>query len=581
MSRPSPTGPLAALALLALGAIGCAGGSSDPGAGGSVYGASFPSRAEIARIESAAPPQQVFDSELRRVNEWTVESPVPRRIEARRRVERTPWGELLGDETRATGERVVPIESMHCVARELARFALERGGRPDPSLQRFLVGACNAPLADVSLQLLEGDVAASEDERQIFERWREPTRSLVRPLLESRRAVAGIGFARRAARAVVYVVWGTPVIELEPVETRLARDEPLELRGRVLEAAESVLAVINRGRLGAAPCAPAEGVRPPAFHFVCEPDAADESARVSLTFAPPNRVVGKQALTALVRRGGGPPVYRRLAYTRPHPVGDASLLAPAFLDELNAVRAQAGLRRVTLDPDQTSTATRVAPHLFAAFFGGQEDVADLAVLGLLAGWDVAGNIRMGGIAFGAVPETDDVSALLAVLLEEPVARITLLDPEIERVAVGPLRTGAGDRGALGAVVTGYSLFRPETVRADADALFARLAEERRERRKPQPERLVRVWMNAMDAAAEISRGVTPGDALDELLGASASALTRDVQGWYAETSELDEFRFPEELVNASRLGTAIGVAHRKDPDAAWGHYVVVVVSVAD
>ncbi len=579
MSSPLPAPSALPIALLALLALGCASGS---GGRGTVDESDFPTEQEVERIENAPPPETLFHTDLRQVHEWVLEAAVPKRIEASRWVERSAWGKLLGGVTDATGGQVRPTKAMHCVASEFARFAVEQGGRPDSSVHRFIVAGCNASVANVSFRSLRGEIGSSEDDEELFERWRGETLSLVRSAIESdRRSVVGIGFARRGDRAAVYVASGRPLVELQPVETRLDRDQPFELRGRILDPASSITAAINRGRYDVATCESVGDPRPPAFHFVCEPDPADESALVSVWFTPPNRVLGKRALDALVWPGGGDQrVYRRFEYTNAHPIADTALFASAFLDELNGVRARAGLHPVTLETAQSATATRVAPHFFAAMTSSEnERVADQVMLGLLAGWDVEGDIRSGRVAFGAVPETDDLAELLAAILEDPLARTTLLDPDTDRLAVGPIMGNAGDIRVLAAVVTGYSLFGKETKRQDADALLARLTEERHKRQLPPPYRLVEVWMDAMDSADEVGHGETPEYVLDDLLQTSVAALSREVSGWYGETSELDEFGFPEELLSAPRLGTAIGVSHRKDPHEAWGRYVVLIVSV--
>ena len=304
------------------------------------------------------------------------------------------------------------------------------------------------------------------------------------------------------------------------------------------------------------------------------------AAWVSLSFNPPNRVLGRRALNPLVYpRGTQARVYRPVAYTRPRPIADVARFASAFLEELNGVRAQADLAPLTLEPAQSATASRVAPHFFAAVSGsGDERVADEVALGLLAGWEVEGDIRTAGFAFGAVPETDDLSVLLGTTLEEPMSRGALLDPEVERLAIGSIVGDAGGVPMLAALVTTYALFDPATKHDDAEALFARLAEERHGLELPAPMRLVRLWGDAMHSADQVGHGQPPRYALDDLLQASSSALRREVRGWYGETSALEEFEFPPELVSSSRLETAIGVSHAKDPDAAWGRYIVLIVS---
>ena len=562
-------------------AFGCATGSDGRG---SIRGTKFPSREAVKRIENTTPPAEVFDADLRHVNEWALEVEAPRRIEARRWVDRSDWGEVLDDAAKETGGRVTPTQAMHCVASELARFTLVHGGQPDYSLRRFIVAGCNASVPDVSYRLLRGEVDVSDDDDEIFERWRDSLLPMARTATRTgKRSVVGIGFARQGERAAVYIVTGEPAVEIEAIDPRLGQNQPLVLRGRVLGAAESVYVAINIGIYEYDGCETVGNVQPPAFHFVCEPDPRDESTWAAISFTRPNRVLGERGLNVLVwPQGRGDRVYRRAEYTGSRIIDEAERFAPAFLDDLNGVRKRAGMRPVTLDAAQSATATRVAPHFFAAMVEGASDAAaDQAALGLMAGWDVDGVIRTGRFSSGVVPQTHDLAVLLGVTLEDPLARGALLDPGIEKLAVGPIVGFAGEMPVLAAVVTSYSLFHAGSERSDADILLARLAEERHKQELPPPYRLIEVSMDAMHAAGEVSRGETAQNAIDDLLQTAVNSLSRKVRGWYGETSELEAFQFPDELLSTPKLGTAIGVAHLKDPDQAWGRYVVMIVSVTD
>ena len=566
------------LGFAALIASGCA---TRSGGGGVIKGGKFPSQQELERIEGTPPPVAIFDQDLRRVDDWSVETEGPRRIEARSWTQRDAWGELLEAAIRETEGGVTPTRAMHCAASEFARLALEQGGRPDTALHRFLIAACNASVANVSFRSLRGEVPASRTDDEIFEAWRDQAFTMVRDEAAAPLgSVVGIAFVRHEGQAALYVARGRPLAAFEPVETSLSLGEALELRGRILGPADSITAAINRGYYEAALCESIGDVSPPAFHFRCEPDMADESAWVSLSFAPPDRLLGKRALDVLVwTRGHSDRVFRRFDYTEARPLVDPAEFSQTFLETLNEVRKRAGRRAVTLDPTQSETATRVAPHYFAAVLGeGEETVADLAALGLIAGWDVEGDIREGGFSSVAIPQTDDVAALVSGMLEAPLTRMTILDPDVERIALGPDQTLAGDIPVLATVVATYSLFSEGAKRAEAEALFARLTEERRAHEQQAPERLVRIWSDAMHSADEVRHGKDPNFALEDLMEDSVETLSLGVSGWYAETSEIEDFEFPEDFLTTPRLGVAIGVSHRVAPDEAWGRYFVLIVS---
>ena len=69
--------------------------------------------------------------------------------------------------------------------------------------------------------------------------------------------------------------------------------------------------------------------------------------------------------------------------------GIGRAISARFVEELNALRARAGLAAVSYAESESATAARVAPHYFGALLGtGPETVADVVMLGLIAGYDV-------------------------------------------------------------------------------------------------------------------------------------------------------------------------------------------------
>ncbi len=569
-------------ALLVLGSqtLGCQSGGGSGRAGGRVYGAQFPSEAEVRRIEAAPPPSSVFDEDLRNAPEWVHQAAAPDLIAAAHWLDESPWSRVLGEHAAKSGGRLVPTQAMHCVAREYARFALERDGQPDHSVRRFMTGVCNASAARPGFAMLQGEAKAQESEEDLFGRWEDRYRALLQKTAGSGRRVIGAAIARVGDRAALYVVYGRPSVELEPVATLLGPGQRFELRGRALEPAASIGAMITHGYFGVKECEPVGDVAPPAFHVACEPDPSDVAAWVTLAVTPPNRVLATAVLEALVWPGGRiDPVYRRFVYAEPRRVASADVFGPSFTEELNGVRRRAGLRPVTLDTAQSDTAARIAPHFFAAMY--QDEIgqdADVLALSMLAGWNVEGTIRSGGFSFGAAPQTDDLSVLLSTMLESPLGRSTVLDPEVERLAVGPIVSEVGGAPLLAAVVGGYALFHAGSGEADAERLLALLAAERRKRELPPPYRLVGAWANVRTAAASVGGGADVEGALDDVMTESVAAVKDRISGWYAESSELEEIQFPDEYLNAPRLGIAIGVSHRKGPDEAWGRYVVMLVA---
>ena len=60
----------------------------------------------------------------------------------------------------------------------------------------------------------------------------------------------------------------------------------------------------------------------------------------------------------------------------------------------------------------------------------------------------------------------------------------------------------------------------------------------------------------------------------EEVGASESV---GVSGWVAETSDLRQIPWSDELLVKEPLDVEIGVTHYKAPGGAWGQYVILVL----
>ena len=67
------------------------------------------------------------------------------------------------------------------------------------------------------------------------------------------------------------------------------------------------------------------------------------------------------------------------------------------------------------------------------------------------------------------------------------------------------------------------------------------------------------------------------DALQASLDAAVHHFGASMRGYVIETTSLDAFEIPEELVRRKDLYFEIGVGHYRAPGAAWGQMVILVV----
>jgi hypothetical protein len=580
---------VALLALAAAGAACAGGGASGPGRGaGGSGGQPFPSPKELEKLADSPLPESLFGLDLRHVSEWKLTGPFPERVETAAYSEGTPWSGLLDEAARRRVGLAVPTEAMYCVARELGHFFLATGGRPSDSLLRFIATRCRATVAQVSFAYVEGAVPPERGEAEILAAWREPLERAVEEGLSAGPSEIGIWFGRlppgegageQGERAVVMVSSGRREVRVEPFAPVPDESGRLVILGEALAPVGRIRALANHGEYGVEPCESLPGVAPPRFAFACALDPRDPEALVAVAIAPRDSVLSRVGLYVLASpRGEATDTYRPAAYGSPRIAGDVATFGQDLTELLNEVRARAGLRPVAVDPAQSRVAAELAPPFFAALVERAPHAwAELAMLGMLAGWSVDGMVQAGYCTAAWVAQETDLGRLLSDALEEPGGRETLLAPEVERIAIGGLREGEGGKGSLAALFATYELFSEADHAESRSAVLAALAKERARRGLAAPVELDELDALCHDASMRVTSGAEPDDAMEWLLRASVERLGRSATGWIAEVGDLDEIEFPEAYLTQRDLSLAVAVSHRKREGEAWSRYVVLLV----
>lgn len=565
-------------------ALACAGGGGGAHGGGAVTDTSqFPSPEELEKLAGAPPPSGLAILDVRPVDSWELAGPFPETIVVEPYSEpESPWGSLLDQAARRRVGLVVPTQSMYCVARELGRFTLVHRGQPTPSLRQFITSRCNAAVGNVGFEYVEGEVPPEVGDAELFPRWKPSVEEALQRGLRGGPQTAGIWFGREGRRAIALVAFGRRELHLEPVSPVPTSDGAIELRGESLAPDDAVHALVNQGRFGVRECERVAAADPPSFHLRCPVDPNDEATLVSVSVHPPNRLLGRLGLVVLAWPSGRTTkLYRRPIYAESWPVQEGQELAAGFVELLNRVRSEAGLHPVRLDPRQSETATELAPHYFAAAFGQADElVAEVIVLGMLAGWTVDGIVQMGHFTSAWSLRTTDLSDLLAAALEQPNGRETLLAEDVERIAIGQMLSTEEGHESAAAVFATYAMFSEQSHDAMARRVIEKLEAERKRRGFGPPEQISDVEGLCQRVASSVQSGREPRDALDSLLKQSVEILGRPVAGWIAEVSEIESLEFPEEYLRRPSMGIAVAVSHRRREGDAWGRYVVMLV-IAD
>jgi hypothetical protein len=557
----------------------CAGGPAGQRAGGRVAGGDVPPPEALETLRQQPRHANVFDEGTQDVDTWELHGPFPDRIAVEPWTDDSPASRALAEAAARRPGLVVPTRAMHCVARELGLFYLARGGSPPEALRRAIRGLCRAAGPQVRFGYVQGDVPHGASDEEVLAQWADQVASTIREQLVGGPRTAGAWLGRDGDHVLVMVAAGERSLHLEPIAPPDAQGH-LRIEGEALEPVREMGAVVGRGALDFGFCKADPETPLPRFRFDCQLDPDDRSAWLALSLFPPGHLLGKLAGEVLVwPRGEVDPVYRRPSYVESRQAWDEDTTAAGFVELLNEVRGRRNLAPLEIDAQQSQIARELAPHFFEAQAGLAEgSVADLVVMGLLAGWSVDGIVRSGHFAASWTLGSNDVGRLLSEALDQPALRSALLADDVERVAIGPVLEVNDGTPAMAVIVGTYGLFSEEDHAANVARVLERLTAARAERHRAAPSQLDELSELSMRAAGSVAAGVVPRDALRDLLHSSGAALKRAVKGWVVETSELEDVTFPEELLAEPQVWVSIGVSSYRPEGEAWGRYVVLIVT---
>ena len=498
---------------------------------------------------------------------------------------RGPWEEAIAAVFTASGKKALPTRAMSCVAKELGRFELAHAGQPPEALQRFITAVCGVYAPSVGFQWLRGDApSARVSDQHLLDEWRGQIQStLIDPVPAGARHV-GFWFGRQGGHAIALATHEEAPVLLKTLSPIPDTRGNVRIEGQFEGEAAAFDGYVNQGRFGVEHCQVDPFVVRPAFRITCHVAPDDETAWLQIVYVAPHSVLAMPLVQALAWHN--PAVLPRFAetpYAAPHPVTAAAAFAPTVLAELNSARAQAGLAPVQLSDAESTVAARVARPYFASVLapggGGAARAADptTIVLGLMAGWQVAGTIREGTFFSAVVPNTHDAGRWLDLALSLPLGRHALLARDIDEVAFGPALFGAPE--ALGAVVCGYRFHHDNDHAADVAAVFGRVAAARLRLGLPPAKRLGGVAPLLAHELALVNKGALgPYDALrSSLRYAAERSGSRGLKGYLVEAISVDVVDLPPKLLSQPNLELEIAVTHYKPPGAAWAQLVILVI----
>jgi hypothetical protein len=550
--------------LVGMTVVGCGSGVGRPVA-------QFPSKAELEKV-AAQPARPKTRLKTAPIETWQLAAQ-PAAVDSAYPSE-TTWDRLLLQTASQRHSAARPSAALRCAAQEAARFYVQNAAYPDDGLRRFLVARCGSSLAAAAIQTLSTDVPDQTPDAALESNLQKAAKELVDELLKNGQSEVGLGYARANGRATLVAFTGVPGARLKAFSPHIDGNS-VTLEGDVPQEIGLVSGFVTDGLYGVKVCEPDRRFKLPRFRFSCPVAESDAQAEIEIATGKPNEVFWHVGARAFVSRAADANLtYQGSLYGATPAATNGPTFQRAVFDGLNRARAQAGLRPLELEVDQSHTNEKLVPHFFESSFAGNAAIMDEIGLGLLAGWDVKGLIRTGSIYSGTQESSHNPGYFLSDALSSPFGRWVLMEPGMTRIAIG-----SGDLAPSGVMtlITTYAFFESQDHRADESAVFEELS-KMRQARGLAPARRLPTGSALQAALARIAVNQQQSDnALQDALARVADEQKRGVGGYVLETNDLQHLSLPEALLAASVTELQVGITHYRAPGGAWGQYAILFV----
>lgn len=554
--------------VVSVGVTGCA--SAQWAAASSLAAEQFPKREELQKVALREPKLALARNSAKAVDSWTLKGPLPAVASVERVKPSTPWEVAIAQDAPGFGGAL--SADMQCLAREVAHYYAARDEYPGNSLRAFMERRCGTTATSASLWALRGEVPEKVGDEKWLENWRGDVKA---KLADVKAALTGVHVLREGTKGVVVFAWATPRAELAAPVQLVGTGGKLVIRGRVTQgSAERISALINKGEFAVEECKTLEALRPPDFAFECPVDARDVRTTLALGAFQPGRILGEGIGSFTLWPAGKPAD----TWSRPDDSTDVpkGSFNAQFLGAVNRLRQRAALPLLSDAKQQTATAMQLAPHYFDARFGEAEALeADRIALGMMAGWDVGGDVVSSGFGNTVVLGSRDLSVFMEFALDDPYQRKALIEPRAKLMAVGSVDDVDGALAAIFATYVPMGVFD----RKDAEeAIITRLNTLRQDRKLGLAQWTL--WPEDEGAVVEArlkSRAWSPVDAQRHVLEKTAAVAKGQVTGYVQLVDDLDNFQFPPEVLMRSDINVFLAVGTYRGEDWAQSRYVVCFV----
>lgn len=542
----------------------------------------FPTRAVVDDLLASPAPAALRRDPRFEPTAYTLAGPLPTMGGDALRVITGPFETLLTQER----SDLVVTEPLVCAARELGRVYADHGLYAGTRLMAHILGACGHVTEVVHQALISYASKDAVTDEHILTEGKDGLTSMLRTFAPTKGMRAGVAVVRGEKHTVVIAVSSSPNMAIEPFSLVPNEKGEITVSGQVLVRADGVTSLANHGTHDVARCVVDARLILPKLRVTCPLRTVDVAARIDAAGFERDRIIGPELFSILARPSGAEPLeYTAVAPSPSTTVADGRALALALTGALNAVRKDAGRAPLALAPAQSETGSKLAPHLFSRLLSSSDDrVTDDIALAMLAGWNVPDAVD--GVGPGEViiiqdgdfgfdwSDTLDAAVFLERLLDQPRTRVTLLDPRYDVVAIGTQVEGT--QGFVGIFFGAWERFAGHDVDTDSKRVFDALQARRKHFGStgiiPHIDTRVRDAARAIDANGDVE------DEVGDALSASVKIMQTKLWSWTLTTNDLDEVPFPSELIDQKDVFVSVGVAFARDPNDAWGRYVILLIA---
>lgn len=530
--------------------------------GGAARGPDFPSQAKLVELAGNGEARERGDSRpTLAVDDWQLSADAVPPSAAEQLAQRV---------AKEQGSAAQLEPELACTAREIARFYGAHDAFPDQQLQAHMAGACGATMPSFGVMVWSTPTETVADTARAAQ-WHDSIAKQLGPWLPKSTRLLGAAELVEGKNTVFAATVGESEITWEARSPVASDSGTIELSGSLRSQAAFVYGLANSGEYGVNDCRTDPRVAPPRFRVTCALDPNDTSAWVDLMALPPGRVLARGVARLLVRRPGAAIAFSAKAKSpEAEHVQNSAAFSQRMLALINETRRTAGLAPLQLSPRESQTSQRLAGRYFEN--RADTDVSETIALGLIAGWDVQGTIRTGNFFSNSLTGSLDPKRWLGFMLQQPSARRVLLDAQARSIAIGP--DVHVPTKSVGALLSTYSFYDSDDHRGDVELFVSRL-NERRRGLGLQPAKVTET-PEVMKAVKAVKTSHDPEDALQTAMQNVLHLAPGGVQGFSIEATDLSYVELPEALLRP-QVTIALGAAHHRHPEAAWGSLVVLVV----